>query len=151
MSLGTKNSNSEKGENNVKQLAKIFSLALRDIPNFLKENADLLVKVIENMCTDDPIMIIEWADPFPRNGRNQTKRSLINYITTHGGVNEFNSRIIFSFRSGRQLTDCFNGLPDWCRHDRINLNVLDVGCCYCATKVTERTADLENCRYVFNI
>jgi hypothetical protein len=32
---------------------------------------------------------------------------------TNGGTNEFNSNVIFSFRSGRQLTNCVNGLPLW--------------------------------------
>ena len=50
-----------------------YNLGLRDIPDFLKENADLILKAIENMCVEDPIIIIDWRNPFPRNGRGQSK------------------------------------------------------------------------------
>ncbi|EXX53542.1 uncharacterized protein OCT59_011978 [Rhizophagus irregularis] len=141
MSLNTEDS--KNSVNTVKKLAKMFSLGLRDIPDVIKENADKVLEVIENMCIDDPIVIIKWTVPFPRNVRGQTERSLINHIVTNGGTNEFNSNVIFSFRSGRQLTNCVNGLPLWCRHDRVNPNVPDVGYCYRATRVSERSADLE--------
>ncbi|RGB34147.1 hypothetical protein C1646_668790 [Rhizophagus diaphanus] len=133
----------EDNKNTVKKLAKMFSLGLRDIPDVIKENADEVLEVIENMCIDDPIIIIKWTTPFPRNVRGQSERSLINHIVANGGTNEFNSNVIFSFRSGRQLTNCVNGLPLWCRHDRVNPNVPDVGYCYRATRVSERSADLE--------
>ncbi|CAB5351510.1 unnamed protein product [Rhizophagus irregularis] len=149
MSLNTEDS--KNSVNTVKKLAKMFSLGLRDIPDVIKENANKVLEVIENMCIDDPIVIIKWTVPFPRNVRGQTERSLINHIVTNGGTNEFNSNVIFSFRSGRQLTNCVNGLPLWCRHDRVNPNVPDVGYCYRATRVSERSADLEVYSLVFNI
>ncbi|CAB4415982.1 unnamed protein product [Rhizophagus irregularis] len=104
MSLNTEDS--KNSVNTVKKLAKMFSLGLRDIPDVIKENADKVLEVIEKMCIDDPIVIIKWTVPFPRNVRGQTERSLINHIVTNGGTNEFNSNIIFFFRSGRQLTNC---------------------------------------------
>ncbi|UZO09727.1 uncharacterized protein OCT59_029942 [Rhizophagus irregularis] len=116
---------------NVKVLAKTFSLGVKAIPNILKENAGLLNEIIENI--------------------GQTKRALIQYITTHGGINEFNSDVIFSFQNGRQLTNCLNGLPAWSYHDRTNPNVPDVGNCFRVTKVTERTAELEDYQRIFNI
>ncbi|RGB37680.1 hypothetical protein C1646_756534 [Rhizophagus diaphanus] len=86
-------------EDEVKELAKV----LRAIPDFVKQYSDVLLEVIDKICVDDPV-IIDWTVPFPRNGRNQTKRSLINYFTTHGGKDEFNAGIIFSFRnSGLEL------------------------------------------------
>ncbi|CAB4408769.1 unnamed protein product [Rhizophagus irregularis] len=136
---------------NVKVLAKTFSLGVKVIPNILKENAGLLNEIIENMCVEDPSIVIEWTVPFPRTGRGQTKRALIQYITTHGGINEFNSDVIFSFQNGRQLTNCLNGLPAWSYHDRTNPNVPDVGNCFRVTKVTERTAELEDYQRIFNI
>lgn len=50
-----------------------YHLGVKAIPNFLKENASRLIEIIENMCVDDPLIVIKWAVPFPRNGRGQTK------------------------------------------------------------------------------
>ncbi|GBC38459.2 uncharacterized protein OCT59_006152 [Rhizophagus irregularis] len=75
---------SRRSEDEVKELAKVLNLGLRAIPDFVKQYSDVLLEVIDQICVDDPV-IIDWTVPFPRNGRNQTKRSLINYITTHGG------------------------------------------------------------------
>ncbi|CAG8548120.1 17556_t:CDS:2 [Rhizophagus irregularis] len=119
-----------------------MSISSEDIEN---------VKVLAKTFSLDPIIVIEWTVPFPRTGRGQTKRALIQYITTHGGINEFNSDVIFSFQNGRQLTNCLNGLPAWSYHDRTNPNVPDVGNCFRVTKVTERTAELEDYQRIFNI
>ncbi|CAG8651439.1 2615_t:CDS:2 [Rhizophagus irregularis] len=136
----------------VKDLAKVFSLGMNDIPECLKRNAKNLLEVIDSACVDNPIVIIEWAvNPWPRRGRNRTKTDLINYITTNGGTDEFQLGMIFSFRTSRILGNCMGYMPPWSLHDRNNPNIRDVGHCYIINKVADRSAELEDYNDVIHL
>ncbi|RIA89668.1 hypothetical protein C1645_738455 [Glomus cerebriforme] len=77
-------------------------------------------------------------------------RILINHIINNGGRNEYNSEMIFSFRTNHDLANCINLFLLWSRHDRTNTSP-DVGHMYRVNKVTERITDMEDAALVFNI
>jgi hypothetical protein len=54
----------------------IFFLDVIEIPDYLKQNARKLIDLIREpwiATLTAPILIIQWTEPFPRNGRGQTK------------------------------------------------------------------------------
>ncbi|RIA85810.1 hypothetical protein C1645_830209 [Glomus cerebriforme] len=124
-------------------LAERCQLDLNEIPQCLRQNAERILEVFNRIAIDDPIIVIDWTNPWPRRGRRQNKRILINHIINNGGRNEYNSDMIFSFRTNHDLANCINLFPLWSRHDRTNTSP-DVGHMYRVNKVTERIADMED-------
>ncbi|RGB37893.1 hypothetical protein C1646_812979 [Rhizophagus diaphanus] len=143
--------NEEHGvDNDEIKLAKKLQLDLNEIPVYLRQRAARILEVLDRIPDDDPIVVIDWRNPWPR-GRSQTKRILIDDIINGGGVNEFNSDTIFSFRTCRQLGNWINNRPRWSKHDRSAIDPNpDVGHMYRINKVTDRIAEFEDAAYVFN-
>ncbi|CAB4377163.1 unnamed protein product [Rhizophagus irregularis] len=137
-------------DNDEIKLAKKLQLDLNEIPVCLKQRAARILEVLDRIPDDDPIVVIDWRNPWPR-GRSQTKRILTENIINGGGVNEFNSDTIFSFRTCRQLGNWINNRPQWSKHDRSAIDPNpDVGHMYRINKVTDHIAEFEDAAYVFN-
>ncbi|GBC05113.1 hypothetical protein RclHR1_06040004 [Rhizophagus clarus] len=153
-------------------LAERLQLSLNEIPLCLRQRAARILEVLDGITVDDPIIFIEWTNPWPC-GRVNTKRHLINDIVNGGGTNEFNSDTIFSFQTCRQLGNWINNRPAWLvtsfiifyKYWQCSSNFLgkhrskrdrganprpDVGHMYRISKVTDRIAELEDAAYVFN-
>ncbi|GET04933.1 hypothetical protein GLOIN_2v1869675 [Rhizophagus clarus] len=130
-------------------LAERLQLSLNEIPLCLRQRAARILEVLDGITVDDPIIFIEWTNPWPC-GRVNTKRHLINDIVNGGGTNEFNSDTIFSFQTCRQLGNWINNRPAWSKRDRGANPRPDVGHMYRISKVTDRIAELEDAAYVFN-
>ncbi|CAB4410044.1 unnamed protein product [Rhizophagus irregularis] len=65
--------NEEHGvDNDEIKLAKKLQLDLNEIPVCLKQRAARILEVLDRIPDDDPIVVIDWRNPWPR-GRSQTK------------------------------------------------------------------------------
>ncbi|GBB90410.1 hypothetical protein RclHR1_17360006 [Rhizophagus clarus] len=132
------------------EFAEMCDLDDTEIPDYLKQNARVLIDLIKKPWITAPILIIQWTEPFPRNDHGQTKDALIRCITNHGGTDLYGSGTIFTFHKCSTFTDCVCSLPDWSWHDRGNI-IQDVGHAYRLNKISRRKADLEDYKAVFNI
>ncbi|RGB40948.1 hypothetical protein C1646_752710 [Rhizophagus diaphanus] len=92
-----------------------------EIPVCLKQNAKILLDLVEKMSADEQILIIEWTKHTNHNSCNQGKDVLIKHITVHGGYNLYSSNTIFVFRNSSALADCIDSLPDWAGNDIKNI------------------------------
>ncbi|CAG8449329.1 2502_t:CDS:2 [Funneliformis caledonium] len=121
----------------INELSKRCDLDPAFIPYYLRTNARILLEIIDNkMQVNEQAWLIQWNRPFPRDGPNQTMEYLISHITDPqwNGVNVNGWSTVFTFRNGRQLSECERALPDWTRRQ---IEKTDIGMSFRVSKVSD--------------